>query len=237
MSFKLVENADMAYLVGVYMGDGHVVSVRGGKSYIFELSSVDRDFLEYVLGVIQKYVSGCNPSIRPSRRSGKCNFYGSEYTTRDMYRLRVCNTPFAKWLVRVTSEKSVVPSFCKASTARIIAFLEGIMDCEGWVTKIRDERYSAGYRYDIGIQMKDYELVKELKQMFAIAGVRTSKMWTNGGRSGKMCGFHIRVEDFAKRMRFHIRRKQKLVDEYMSAMDVKYAPTEDALIYTLDVFG
>jgi len=235
MAFRLVENTDMAYLVGVYIGDGHVSRGRG-SSYMFELSSVDRDFLEHVLGIVGKYVAGCNPSIRLQRGGGSCSMYGEEYAVKDLWRLRVCNTDFAKWLVRVTDRKSRIPKFCKASTSRIIAFLEGVVDCEGWVSKVKDERYRAGYKYEMGVQMKDCRLVREIKEMFAMVGIRTGKMWTNGGRSSELCGFLIRIGDFARRMRLHVRRKQELVEEYMAAMGVKYAPVEDVLVNTLDVF-
>lgn len=191
---------DMAYIVGVYIGDGCVPKKRSDR---FTLEVTDKDFCEYTKRKLERVAEGVS----------EVKYYVRKYSHKDEYydeyRVYCCNTDFASWLVFITDSKAKIPEFCKNDWLNTMAFLEGIMDSEGTMCKSKRDNCNT-YKYQCSIGM-DSELMNDIQEMFEAVGVKTNKM----SLSGNCLNLPLNLESLVNSgFKFHIGRKQEVLEAY-----------------------
>jgi hypothetical protein len=118
---------NLAYLVGVYLGDGYC-DIRQERYGCLRIGVVDIDFLLEIQRVANE-VLGFRSEIRFDRVATNEN-------SRDRYIINICCSQFALWLVEMTGKKAFVPTEILQSSKDIkIAFLQGLMDSEACITR------------------------------------------------------------------------------------------------------
>jgi len=197
-----------AYLLGVYLGDGCVTkpSPRSAPHRLcFKLNTIDEDFAEATKAALENLtdhrVSVCEHSVK---KSSKPNF--SLYCGDDA----LC----AK-LIFDTARKTRLPNFTMRESE--IAFIEGLMDSEGFVAANSNP---TNRRYYMGFKCCD-PWVRDFQRLLEIAGIRTGKFATEKPRKPGYKApsrFHIKMQSWVDSgARFNIARKQSRVDEWASA--------------------
>ena len=186
----------LAYLLGVYLGDGNVCKVKTGA--FFQQSSIDEDFIlktqktaQNILGFLPNY-----------------HFYSK----RGLYLLRICSTEFANWLIQITDKKQKIPDDVLNAKRNVLKeFINGLLDSEGSISASPDKRYKEKkYGMYFAITSSWIELFQELLKKI---GVKTSKIRTTSG----IPRFTINILSFYQAgLKFSIRRKQCLVENYIS---------------------
>lgn len=211
MKIRRSAGKSLAYLIGVYLGDGCVTrpSSRSAEGRLcFKLNTIDRDFAEATEWALA-HVTGkkCSISTHPVKRSKRPNH--SLYCGCD---------EFCHFLVELTENKQVIPQLIwEMPKAGKLAFIEGLMDSEGFVGANKNP---TNRRYYMGFKSTD-SWVGEFRQMLESVGIRTGKFSTEkprkpGYKTPKR--FHIKMQSWIDSgARFHIARKQDRVDEWASS--------------------
>jgi hypothetical protein len=141
----------MAYLLGVYLGDGNVYSrcMNAHLSYkTFSLQVIDKDFAVKTKECIELlgYTVNFGEYVRKKRiyYQVSCNDY------------ILCN-----WLQLITNDKQEIPEEFTTSKKLMIPLLVGLFDSEGWVELGIDRRY------------------KDKKHLRSRVGFRCTSEWTH----------------------------------------------------------
>ena len=115
---------ELAYVAGVYIGDGNVYLKNGSANY-FRHSSIDRDFVENTYHALRT-ATGLTGSIRPIKQNSQ-------------FCLTVCNKDFATWLVSMCgpARKKIAPDLDDLN----FWVMQGLWDSDGTASK-----YSMGVR-------------------------------------------------------------------------------------------
>ena len=194
-------NANLAYLLGVYMGDGYVYENQTGQAQ-FSLKAVDIDFLEKVQKIVEDIFQ------RPYKI--KFSRSGANERSKDQYVLTVCSTQFAKWLVALTGKKDHIPYEIMSSNIDIKkAFFLGLMDSEGCVTarKITPEgRVVGGTFVQFGVKS---DWIFAVHQIAEELGAKPSNVFTSKGFSR----FTMPTSTYYEvGLGFSIKRKQSILE-------------------------
>ena len=190
---------DLAYLIGVYMGDGYAY-LRDERYGYFELEVTDIDFL--------MEVSKCLNNIFNTKTTIKLvkNAKGNQ---KAKYHIRLCSSEFACWLVEITKKKSVIPDeILNATHSYQRQFLQGLMDSEAYMGERKYNKDGTVRRApQLYFSVKSNWLI-DIKQMFENLGISTSKIHQSAGQGR----FRIDYKKYLD-IGFNIQRKQEKLEE------------------------
>jgi len=159
--------SDMAYHVGVYMGDGYIENYAKLSSTVryVGLKCVDRDFVEHYTDVLER-LTGQRYKIR-TQDDGNPK-HNVRYICRCGDRALVDKTDDD------TQHKSVVPVWILSGTnEEKKSFLQGIMDSEAWITASLNPLGQSNIQLSVGVTDR---WCFDLHRMFGEIGVDTTKV-------------------------------------------------------------
>jgi len=204
---------ELAYLIGVYLGDGCIDSTNR-----FRLKVIDKDFVEYTAKCI---LDVCG-DILPVMETDENYTYKGKTKLVHNYYLQYSKNDFVNWL-RSLSDKETVPSIIpRTATLETKKFLEGLMDSEGWISMSRQIKFEKGtHRWGIGIAATS-GWIRESKDLFQKFGIRIHKEQTGVSRSGKILySYGFNPCSFAySGLKFNISRKQERLELYKKEMQI-----------------
>lgn len=148
---------ELAYVVGVYLGDGWIQ----GNS--LALSVIDRDFVEYFRNCVMKLGSQFQ-DIPPIYERHRVQFN----KLRINFDFKFGCAELCRWLKEITELKTRVPRVIMDSDPSIIkAFLLGIMDSEGYISKSAKPAFQNGnYRFLLGVAMSEAGIMQQVKKLY-----------------------------------------------------------------------
>lgn len=200
----------LCYLLGVYFGDGCVTLRRtnkdGTENRCFTMTVVDKDFRDHVAEQFAVTFPEHKPYLFDYNRPGR---------DRTQYSVRVGLV--GPWFESMTGKRMSIPAMVYASRESRKAFLEGLMDSEGWVSDTT--HLNKGYIYlQVGVGLT-CDLTSEFKRLFEACGIRTGKMHNRVLPNGKvMHQIHLNSADWmASDFGFHCWRKQRKVEAHRLA--------------------
>lgn len=200
-SFEVM-NADLAYLVGVYMGDGYC-DIREGKYGCFRVAVVDTDFLEEVQRIAER-VLGFRSAIKLDHKARNENCH-------DQYILNLCCSQFAVWLEKTTGKKAYIPQeIINGSRDVKLAFVQGIMDSEATISPRRitaENRVVGAPKIIFGVKS---EWIYEVKKLCNELGASPSAIYRSKGDILKFQMSPIRYN--AAGLTFSIERKRIILE-------------------------
>jgi intein-encoded DNA endonuclease-like protein len=198
---------ELAYVVGAYVGDGRVDNTR----YWFQITSIDRDFVEEVKRCTDTYLS-------PQTRDIKTVFWKCS-KGKPTFIYRVHSLDYCNWLIKFTNNNqlSELPDDIKLNLPCLKAFLEGFLDAEGYVCMNKHTFDSGRHCFSLGFAGTNIEFVDNISKYFAKFNVIVSgrhisqqkKCWK------PIVSYRINLKSFIKaNFRFHIKRKQDRIELY-----------------------
>lgn len=170
---------ELAYLIGVYFGDG-CCSKNGKDAWHFRFKVTDLKFIENVREKINS-IFGYKPEIheRPP----------SEWGKKKRYIIYVCSTDFAKWLVKVTKDKSTVPIHLLKTERERIEFLRGIYHSEGSIDNKR-----------ISLTNTNLILIKSVEELLKSLDMVGGHIYSHSNQRKKICyDFVIYKKEFREK--------------------------------------
>lgn len=198
-----------AYLLGVYLGDGCVT--RPGTSsaagrLCFKLNTIDEDFAEATKSALQDLGYGASISKHAVKKG------------RDNHSLYCGANDLCHLLREQTADKSEIPGYVWVWPKETrIAFIEGLMDSEGFVAANSNP---TNRRFYMGFKSCD-PWVLEFRSILESVGIRTGKVGREQPRKPGYktpTRFHIKMQSWIDSgARFNIARKQDRVEEWASA--------------------
>lgn len=198
---KDVYTKDFAYLIGSLFGDGCLYV--GKDTYQFSITSEDYDFCEKCYNIVNKLFDK-KGRIKTVKKGERISYY----------QLVVCSKQIVFFLKELTKSKTEIPSFVYKNNNFKKAFSQGIMDSDGWISKVNA---SDGYiRYRVGFKNISH-WTKDFKNMLDELKVKTGgmKMVSNDRSSKKAYTFTINTFDYCSKIGFRIDRKNKIVESFM----------------------
>ncbi len=201
-------NKDFAYLIGAYLGDGHIQYSKSEDrtSHQFIITSEDRDFC-----------SQC--SLIAERADGKS---GTIKKVQNYYKLVVCSKSLCNIILEHTcnrsdyyeadhiSKKSRLPELPHFDVQQ--AFLIGLMDADGWIRETINGKYM---KYEVGFKNTaswSPDVFKMMKKMEIKCG---NLNYIKNGRYKNTYSWTINPKDYAKILGFRIKRKARLLEKYI----------------------
>ena len=132
-TFKFYQwNKPLAYLVGVYLGDGSIHQPKGNRMLIFAHQSIDQEFVLKTKSALE-VVLGHSIRYREQIRNYKDNLkLGFKQHIRKVYETSTSNNEVCSWLVEVTKNKTIVPNMDKKY---LVHLLSGFLDSDGHVSQ------------------------------------------------------------------------------------------------------
>lgn len=194
----------LSYIYGAYFGDGCVVYRSAGENGIpnkcFTMQVIDKDFRDYVAE--QGKIAFPDASIN--------TFEGPRDGKGIIYHVRI--ERIGHMLETVTGKRTIIPNLVYSSKETMMAFIEGILDSEGWVTDttyLRKNEVSCSIGFAI-----TSELAHEFKRMIELLGVKVGKIHTKKIPSGKVAKqMHFNTASFLESgLQFHCWRKQRKIE-------------------------
>lgn len=202
-------NKNLAYLLGVYMGDGAIWD-NGNGTMVFGLMAIDKVFVEETARCIGE-VTGETPSVHTCRKPDR----RSEY-----FRCQSTNADLIQYLVHETHAKTIIPSSVLEAPADLKKeFIAGVLDSDGYVALSKRRMYGQHEVFDmrIGIAVQDTWLY-EFREMLLAMGVACTKVCRCTAlhtRSKIMYRFTIKKPSFIENgLYFKIPRKQSRIEYY-----------------------
>lgn len=204
-----------AYLLGVYLGDGCVTmqpTENSGsvKAYpVFRLNTIDEEFAEATKAALAEFTD----------RPISIHKHDVSKSSKPNYSLRCGDPEICDNLKTVTNNKQEIPSFVfNWSKEEKIAFIEGLMDSEGFVAERKHE--VTNRRFYMGFKSCDV-WVPQLLDVLDSVGIQYGKVSQEPPRKPGYkvpTRFTIKMGSWiASGAKFRITRKQKRVDEWASA--------------------
>ncbi len=198
----------LAYVVGIYLGDGSVWYNKHRNQYIFSLEVVDKDFAEKTRQELEAVI---HRPINLHERHKACTRSGITY------RLRVYDQNFCAFLKQSTNNKQLIPSFIsKGINSLAKNLIEGLMDSEGCIYRYKEiqPRYKLP-TYKIQVSMSS-SIVDQLAEYLKAYGVSVYARRERPQKSGiPHIEYTLSIVDYAASgIRFNIARKQQQVEDY-----------------------
>lgn len=196
---------ELAYVIGVYLGDGSI----GSDKRTFSLQSTDKDFCENTLKSLKTLTSN-NPRIVQISRLTTAK--------RIVWGLYLTDTKLCELLREITQKRTELPrEVHRWSNDCKMSLLAGLLDSEGYVGKGK-VHYSGGVEVcnlSIGIGACD----KWLQQMYVLCssmGIKVGSLITEHLPSGKnFYRFIFNKKSFVDSgLYFTIKRKMNRIEEY-----------------------
>jgi len=161
----------LAYLIGVYLGDGSITFSKNNSNNYFSLNAIDEDFIKHTVVCLEEYF-GKKPSSFLDKSGGGWKKRG----TKPLWKTVVYGKEKCKWLVEITEDKRVIPEIIFKAPKHIQKwFIAGVMDSEGYVGKHYHKEYDK-YQYLMGICSADVWL-EHFIEMLEQHGVKTGKRY------------------------------------------------------------
>ncbi len=195
---------DFSYLIGSLLGDGCLYI--GKNAYQFSITSEDYDFCEKCQIIVNDLFNK-KGRIKTVKKNNKISYY----------QLVVCSKDIVYFLKDLTNNKEEIPFFVYKNKKFIKSFIQGLMDSDGWISKVNA---SDGYiRYRVGFKNIS-EWTREFKEMFDSLNVKTGKMRkvSNIRSNKKAFTFTINTSDYCREIGFRIDRKKNISSEYLNKL-------------------
>jgi len=193
----------LAYILGVYLGDGCVTRTRDGYP-AFRLNTIDMDFADATKAAISDLSEyGVSIHTHPVSKSSKPN-----------HALRCGDPALCKRLVEETCGKQSLPAWIyDAPIEDRRAFVVGLMDSEGFVAA--KTHTHTGRRYYMGYKSCDV-WVPDFMRVLQSVGIKYGKIGREKPRKPGYktpTRFTIKMQSWVDSgCRFNIARKQDRVD-------------------------
>lgn len=206
-------HTDLSYLLGSYFGDGHVDYRR--YAYQFILTTEDHDFLVYNADICKTHF-------------GK---YGTITPVKNYYKLVICSKKICDFLLShcCTAEykkadryekKGKLPKLKKKPEK--IAFIKGLMDADGWITKCRNGKYikyTIAFKNTSKLSPLIYELMKDTGLVCGKFRLIKPQVRVINGRKYKPSKpayeWNLDPHTYITHVGFGILRKQAMGSEYL----------------------
>lgn len=209
-------NSALAYIVGVYLGDGNINS-KGQ----FRLNSIDKDFCEATLNKLIQVLTGpINTRI----------YYAEREVGQPTYSVIVTSTDLCNWLATVTQNKGLIPNmFLNSDKEVLMALLSGLMDSEGWVSRRKSDNELAG-NYQIGIAGNSiiYNFWNDLPKLLNKLNILYNRYEKLGfvtfilkGRSFINSGISLNISRKQKRLNMLKEIYERMPDRYQKASETR----------------
>lgn len=212
---------NFAYVLGVYLGDGCITKPKAHPSYnyVFRLEVMDEDFALATKKALESL--GCKTNYRDSIQE--------RYRQGKSFVVETRNTELTKTLREDTKCKEIIPDYVfKWGNDNKLAFISGLMDSEGFVSK-RTKLLSNGLpSFMLGIKM-DFNILKQFKPILQSVGIKPGKYtltkpkWiTNIQTANLTLNLQSWINSGAY---FNIQRKNEKVEQYKSNINLNdYMP-------------
>ena len=195
---------DFAYLLGTYFGDASVVK-RTENCYTFSIEAIDHDFLERVSRELKSFTGKQVNIFERNRITGKGNvIYGLTCSKKRLFEQFILDT----------GNKKFVPDYVFSwSIENKVAFIEGVMDSDGWISARKNPAGITQFQMGYGTS---FSWTYDIKRIMESIGMSCSKTREYKLKSGKtMLTFTIGTKSFVTSLvSFTSRRKQSRVEEY-----------------------
>ena len=215
---KVSQTEALAYVIGVYLGDGSIAEHR-----YFRMNVKDRDFVETTALCLER-LSTSKAMIKEyetKRKAAPDKIYANHFE------LFLTNWSLCEKLETWTDFKRKIPDYIfSTSRSEKIHFISGVMDSEGFVGQInrrRDpsQKTATNRRYYIGIKTTDPWL-PDFRKILEGIGVKVGKIGYEKNdsqpRRKPSMRFHINIASWVTEgCYFNVGRKQCRVEEFMSA--------------------
>lgn len=199
---------DIAYLFGVYLGDGCCPKSRG---YMFRIVSADKDVIEKTRTIVNQLINR-NISIKeimPNKTK--------------LYDFRVYDKKLFEMLTSQTNRKSKIPEFVINSDKKIKSeFIAGLMDTDGYIStgtnRFGWQRFSLGF---INSGKWTDQFIILLRDTGIKVGKKTLKKKYRSIKEKDCYQININLRSFVENsLYFKCQRKQELLEKYK--VNVKY---------------
>lgn len=197
---KQSDVTDLSYLIGAFLGDG--CAYVGKNSYQFSITSSDLDFCETCQNICKQFFNKGGRIKTVYRKNGTVSYY----------QLIICSKQIVMYFREQTQCKAIIPSFVNNNKETRIACIQGLMDSDGWISKVNA---SDGYiRYRVGFK-NICNWAKDLRIMIQNCNVKTGVLrQCSNTRSTKLAFcFSINTKDYCRQIGFRCNRKQQLALE------------------------
>jgi len=196
-------NEGRGYYYGVLLGDGFYEEHPSNRSPYVMLKAADRDFVEHFAEVVSRLVGKKYAVCANSRAKGNC---------RAQWHCKCYHRPLVQESIEVTRGKTIIPNgVLMAERAVQIAFLQGLMDSEGWITCVL-KPMGMGYMQLAFAVTAPW--AKDVHRLFENLGVRATKIHVrnfpdrNGQPRKPLYSFNLHIGDYLSAgLGFNIKRK------------------------------
>lgn len=214
---------NFAYILGVYIGDGCITKPRTRNTYTFKLEVMDEDFAIKTKDTLIELEC-------------KTNFHKIEnkrYKQGFSYHVTTVNKELIETLKNDTKDKTEVPPYVKGwSKENKLAFIAGIMDSEGFVSKRTKIMKNGLPSYMLGIKM-DYNMLSQINPIFQSVGIKTGKYTMSILRDGQRvqtANLSLNIMSWiSSNAHFNIKRKEDKIQDYLRNINLNdYTPNVQA---------
>ena len=127
----------------------------------------------------------------------------------------ICSKELVNYVLDLTKNKTKIPDIIYKNRNNKKYFIIGLMDSDGWITKVNAKD---GYiRYRVGFKNK-FDFTNKIRRLFLHFNVKVGKLREveNYRKKKKTFAytFSINTFDYCKNIGFGIKRKQKLAKDY-----------------------
>lgn len=175
------------------------------------LRVIDADFIARFAAAIRDAFPASEPCVSFEIGNGNKGHFGK----KPLHMVRV-RRGVPEYIQSIAGKKTLVPNIVYRSEEDTRAFIEGILDSEGWVHISSQEK--GRFYLQIGFAMTS-ELVYEVQKMLNRMGVKTARIKTKHYPSGKImktCMFNT-ASFIDSGLRFVSERKQRKIDGFVKA--------------------
>lgn len=209
---------DLAYVLGVYFGDASIdkawTNGDGSEVLRMRLRVIDQDFAERFQSAVEIAFPGSAPKLQLNAANGDKGHFGKQPLHCVTVRRGV-----PEYIESIAGKKTVIPNIVYRSEGDTRAFIEGLLDSEGWVALV-GQKLSRFY-LQIGFAMTS-EQVYEVQKMLNRMGIKTARIKTKRYPSGKILKtLMFNTDAFIQSgLKFTSARKQRKVDAFAAAREV-----------------
>ena len=203
---------ELAYVAGVYLGDGCVVFSTKYRNYYFALNATDKDFVQETARCVGKVLEKDVPIFEDKWHRDRGNY--------PLFKTVAYGKDFAGWLHRSCHGKNRIPKWIKTASRDIkLAFVAGVMDSEGSV-------WNFGQRLDgkpKGTSVSFYNsepwrkgFIKLIEKLgVVVLRVRKKPKWNGSKRHTRCYDFNM-ISFVTSGCYFKIERKQRILRDWIS---------------------
>nr|DAN13374.1 MAG TPA: hypothetical protein [Caudoviricetes sp.] len=200
---SLLADKNYAYLLGVYFGDGHI-RPHGKTSFAFEMSAIDKDFVEKVRDTLS-IVLDRDVSLRYASR--KTSTGSQVYVTGT-------SSPYFGKMYEDSYDCNKIPDYVMDWSKELkLEFLSGVMDSDGFISM----RMAGNiHRFECGYCVTK-PFVITVQELFESIGIGTTSLQKKVPKKPRVPSykFDVKLRQLATSgFHFNIQRKQEKLDKY-----------------------